>query len=324
MKIKSSSLKKLKKLSVCIALVLFGGILIAYPQRYLAVCFDGLCMWAECVLPSLFPFMIISLLLIRLGAARAAAKPFAGLTQKLKLPPAALPLFIMSVCSGYPAGSRILCEYRDNGFIDDADVKKLAPLCSTCGPLFALGTVGAKAFGGGYSGVKLFSACLISVVSTSVLYSMFSKPTDNFKPLNQRAKTDGNALYSVFYGAINASLVAGGFICFFYTLSKVFTDFNIFKPLEMLLSLIFGDGAARGVSTGLCEATGGCFLLAEAGGFFALPLAGFLVTFGGASILLQQLCYLTKCRVGAGYFISFKLVQGVITFALLCLFALIP
>lgn len=312
----------LKKILICAVLIFFGAILIAFPQRYLAVCFDGLCLWAECVLPSLFPFMVISLLLIRLGAAQAAAKPFGKLSKKLKLPPAALPLFFMSVCSGYPAGSRILCEYYESGLIGEADAKKLAPLCSTCGPLFALGTVGAKAFGGGYAGVKLFSACLISVVGTSLLFSIFGKPTKQSAPLKLRTSAEGNALYSVFYGAVTASLVAGGFICFFYTLSKVFADFNIFKPLELLLSLIFGGSAARGISTGLCEATGGCFMLAQSGGFFALPLAGFLITFGGASILLQQLCYLTKCKVGAAYFIIFKFIQGVITFALLCLMSI--
>ncbi|MDE6373295.1 MAG: hypothetical protein K2L72_02235 [Clostridia bacterium] len=313
----------IKKLLVCAVLLFFGGILIAFPQRYLAVCFDGLCLWAECVLPSLFPFMVISLLLIKLGAAQAAAKPFVKISGKLKLPPAALPLFFMSVCSGYPAGSRILCEYYESGLIDESATKKLAPLCSTCGPLFALGTVGAKAFGGGYAGVKLFCACLISVIGTSLLFSAFGKPAKQTHPLKLRTTSDGNALYSVFYGAVTASLVAGGFICFFYTLSKVFADFSIFKPLELLLSLIFGGGAARGVSTGLCEATGGCFLLAQSGGFFALPLAGFLITFGGASILLQQLCYLTKCKVGAGYFIIFKFVQGVIAFALICLLNLL-
>ena len=116
--------------------------------------------------------------------------------------------------------------------------------------------------------------------------------------------------------------VAGGFICFFYTLSKVFADFGIFKPLELAFAPLFGQAAAQGLCTGLCEATGGCFSAAAAGGFFALPIAGFLITFGGASILMQQLCYLNKCGVKAGFFIGFKFLQGVITFALLCLFSL--
>ncbi|MDE7379756.1 MAG: hypothetical protein K2N14_01770 [Clostridia bacterium] len=306
---------------LCICLLIFGGVLIAFPDRYLHACFEGICLWGECVLPSLFPFMVITSLLIKLGAPQAASKPFKKLSAKLNLPESAFPLFLMSVFSGYPAGSRILCEYKDCGLIDDTDIKKLAPLCSACGPLFALGTVGARAFGGGTAGIKLWCACLISVVATSLIYCIFGKR----KPVTAKKlrKTDrGNLLQSCFFGAVSASLTAGAFICFFYTLSKVLADFNIFKPVELLFLPLFGSEISAGLASGLCEATGGCFALANAGGFFALPLAGFTVTFGGASILLQQLSYLSQCGVKAGFFIGFKFLQGIICFAILCIFAL--
>ena len=54
----------------------------------------------------------------------------------------------------------------------------------------------------------------------------------------------------------------------------------------------------------------------------ALPLAGALVTFGGASILAQQLCYLQKCGVKAAPFILFKAAQAALCFALLLPYSL--
>lgn len=313
---------KLKKILLCAVLLFFGAMLVIFPQRYLAACFDGLCLWAECVLPSLFPFMVITMLLIKLGAAQAASKPFKKISARLKLPAAAFPLFFMSVFSGYPAGSRLVCEYCEQGVITENDAKKLAPLCSVCGPLFALGTVGVKAFGGNGAGIKLFCACLISVVSTSLIYCLLSKRPTEVQPQISLPESDGDALFSSFYGGVTAVTVAGGFICFFYTLSKVFADFNILKPLEFAFAPLFGQAVAAGLCSGFCEATGGCFAVASAGGFFALPAAGFLITFGGASILMQQLCYLNKCGVKSGYFIGFKFLQGVLCFALLCLFNL--
>ncbi|MCM1438177.1 MAG: hypothetical protein NC131_03040 [Roseburia sp.] len=311
------------KTAACAVLLFFGGALILFPDRYLSVCFEGLCLWAESVLPSLFPFMVITLLLIKLGAADVAAKPFKRVSEKLKLPNVGIPLFLMSVFSGYPAGSRILYEYCEQGLIDKSEAVKLAPLLSTCGPLFALGTVGSRAFGGGGAGVKILCACLVSVISTSLLYCLFSGRKKPVPPLAKPLlKGDDNVLYSVFYGGVCACLVAGGFICFFYTLSKVIADFNIFKPLCLALSPLFGQSLANGLCLGLCEATGGCFALAGAGGFFALPLCGFLVTFGGASILMQQLCYLVKCGVKPAFFIGFKFLQGVLCFAILCLLSL--
>lgn len=314
--------KNLTKIAACAVLLFFGGVLIIFPDRYLSICFDGLCLWAESVLPSLFPFMIITLLLIKLGAAQVAAKPFNKLSAKLKLPNVGVPLFLMSVFSGYPAGSRILYEYCEQGLIDRSEAKKLAPLLSTCGPLFALGTVGARAFGGNGAGAKLLCACLISVVVTSLLFCIFSGRKQAPPPIKKLNPSGGDALYSSFYGGVTACLVAGGFICFFYTLSQVIADFNILKPLTLVLSPLFGSEAARGLCLGLCEATGGCFAIAHAGGFFALPLAGFLLTFGGASILMQQLCYLTKCGIKPAFFIGFKFLQGVLSFGILCLFSI--
>ena len=306
----------------CILLALFGALLMAFPNRYIPVCFEGICMWAECVLPSLFPFMVITLLLIKLGAADKAAKPFSKLSRKLKLPDYTLPLFIMGLCSGYPAGSRILCEFYEAGRLDERDCKCLAPLISACGPLFAIGTVGFKAFGDSIAGVKLFICCLISVVSTSLIYCLLQKRKTQ-APTSRVVKKDDNVLYSSFTGAVNASITAGGFICFFYTLSRAAAQIKILKPLEFILSLPFGKGCAEALCTGLIEATGGCFSLASNGGFFALPLAGFLITFGGISILLQQVCYLKKCKVKTSFFAGFKLLQGIVSFALLCILNLI-
>ncbi|MDE7086890.1 MAG: hypothetical protein K2O67_01730, partial [Clostridia bacterium] len=289
----------------------------------LSVCFDGLCLWAESVLPSLFPFMIITALLIKLGAPQAAAKPFAKISAKMNLPQATLPLFLMSAFSGYPAGSKILCEYCDCGYITEREAQKLAPLCSTCGPLFALGTVGAKAFGGNGAGAKLLCSCLISVVVCWLVFCLITRK--KAAPSVQRlasVKRENNLLQAVFTGGVTACLVAGGFICFFYTLSQVFADFNIFKPLELVFSLIFGTNISQGLAQGLCEATGGCFALARAGGFFALPLAGFLITFGGASIILQQICYLANCGVKLWKFTLFKFVQALVCFGVLCILCL--
>lgn len=313
---------KLKNLSLCALLLFFAFAIIAFPQKYIAACFEGFSVWAESVLPSLFPFMVITAILMKIGAAEIASKPFARACGKLKLPNAAAPLFAMSVCSGYPAGSRMVNEYYAGGLLSENDCKKLAPLCSTAGPLFITGTVGYKAFGGGTAGIKLLCACLISVISTSLVYSLLSKSgTDGDKPL-PLAVRERDVLYDSFYGSVIAVCLAGGYIAFFFTLSRVLTDFKLLSPLSFALSPVLGQECAAAFVGGLCEATGGCFALADAGGFFALPLAGFLITFGGASIIAQQVGYLNKCNVKTGFFTLFKLLQGVICFALLCLLSL--
>ena len=60
---------------------------------------------------------------------------------------------------------------------------------------------------------------------------------------------------------------------------------------------------------GLIEATRGCAALAAADAA-GLPFAAFAITFGGASILAQQLAFLRPVGVRAGRFIAVKAAQG--------------
>ena len=301
------------------ALAAFAVILATDPQTYAAACTQGIALWANCVLPALFPFMVITLILIRTGGTEAMGAPFGPLFKKLNLPKAAAGLFFMSAVSGYPAGSRMLAEFYGGGRLTKDAAGRLAPLCSTSGPMFILGSVGGMLEGGG---AALLAAHLASVAATGLALcaAKRSKPGLN-KTVNPTAAGQGDVLYDCFYGAVTAVVLAGGFICFFNVLCTALENIGFFMLPEAALEPLLG-GAAAGVCRGLIEATGGCARVIECGGRLALPITGFLITFGGLSIILQQLCYLTKCGVKPLAFIAAKALQGGVCFLLLLPFAM--
>lgn len=137
--------------------------------------------------------------------------------------------------------------------------------------------------------------------------------------------TDGILAASVQSGVLTV-LCVGGFIAFFFVLMQALSDLHISAPLERLLSFPLSaagsEGAAAGLTAGLLEATQGCASIAASGAPLALPLCAFLVTFGGGSILAQQLAFLTGAGVKAGPFIGIKILQGIAAF-LLCLAVLL-
>ena len=57
---------------LCAVLAFLSWAFIIYPERYITRCFEGFIMWAECVLPSLFPLMVITLIFIKTGIAENA------------------------------------------------------------------------------------------------------------------------------------------------------------------------------------------------------------------------------------------------------------
>lgn len=312
---------RILKLSIlCLVLTFMAGAIVIYPERYINSCFQGFALWAECVLPSLFPFMVITLIFIKTGIAEKASLPLKKVTGLFNLPPAAAVCFIMSIFSGYPAGTRVVAEFYDSGCFSSNDCKKLSALCSTSGPLFIIGSVGVKMLGDKSAGWKILIAHITAVLAVGLILSLLIKRSETRE--YRRAPADKNVLYNSFYSAVISVAVAGGFIAFFSTAGQIIADFDILLPLEKLLSLFTDKASAQAVCRGLTEATAGCRCLSETGGKLILPFSGFLITFGGISILMQQLGYLLKAKVNAAYFIGVKFLQGIICFLLLLPFAI--
>ena len=309
-----------KYAALLIALVSLAAAIIIFPERYVLTCFTGFAMWAECVLPSLFPFMVITLILVKTGLAEKASLPLRRVTGIFHLPPASVACFLLSVLSGYPAGSRVLSEFYENGSLTKTDCQKLSYLCSTSGPLFIIGSVGFKMFGDKIIGLKILAAHLLSVIITSLIIALLSKSGKNNS--SARKPADKNVLYNCFYGAVVAVAVAGGFIAFFCVTAQIFSDFNLLRPLELFLNLFTDEKLSSAVCTGLIEPTTGCRAIAALSNErLAVAFAGFLITFGGASIILQQLSYLLNCGVKPLKFITVKLIQAAICFTFLLLIA---
>ena len=296
---------------------MIAGAIIIYPERYISCCLQGFVMWAECVLPSLFPFMVITLIMIKSGFAEKASLPLKKITGFFNLPPAAAVCLLISVCSGYPAGSKCLLEFYENGCLSQKDMKKLSVLCSTSGPLFIIGSVGVRMFADKSAGWKILLAHFLSVIIIALIISLFSK-REQTKEL-KRAPVKSNVLYDSFYGAVISVAVAGGFIAFFSVTARILSDFNFLIVFEKFLSLFTDGQSAKAASLGLVEATIGCKELSAVANKLTLPFAGFLITFGGVSILLQQLAYLCKAGVKPHYFVTVKFVQGIGCFLILLL-----
>lgn len=310
-------IKAIKFAVPAVILTMIAGAIIIYPERYITCCLQGFCMWAECVLPSLFPFMVITLIMVKSGFAEKASLPLKKITGVFNLPPAAAVCFLISVCSGYPAGSKCLLEFYESGCLSQRDMKKLSYLCSTSGPLFIIGSVGVRMFGDKSAGWKILLAHFLSVLIIALIISIFSKREE--KQDLRRAPVKSDILYDSFHGAVISVAVAGGFIAFFSVTAQIFSDFNFLIVIEKLLSLFTDEATAGGVSLGLIEATIGCRTLAASSGKLTIPFAGFIITFGGVSILLQQLAYLCKGGVKPLSFISVKFLQGLVCFLILLL-----
>lgn len=232
--------KKILYASLSAAILAIIVLLAMFPERYAKCCLSGLELWLYFVLPSLFPFFVLTALLTKLGVAERASRVLSPLCEKaFKMPGIASYCFAMSALSGYPVGSRMLADLRENGLITDAQATRMSPLCSTSGPLFVIASVGAAMFHSQKIGLILFCSHIFAVVLVCLVFSAFTKKQPAAQPPQRRLVAADNILYESVYGAVTSILVVGAFIAVFYILAQILSDFYLLLPAESLFSARF-------------------------------------------------------------------------------------
>jgi len=294
-------------------------ILVTYPEICSESFLDGLILFSTAVLPSLFPFLFITKMLTDFGLAQKLSatfdKPFRflfGVNAK------GFYVFLMSIICGYPVGAKILSDLIIDGQLSKSEAEDILPLCTSSGPLFVIGTVGVGMFGNKGFGIKLFAVHALSIivlafVLCNVKRLIFKKRTtqplkkSNICCLDQvLAKNMTDTCASV--------LMVGGFISCFYLAIDILNNFGIMLPISYFLSWllgIFGSNIelAKGISSGIIEMTRGCKDLALIGGEFSAVAISAILAFGGVSIILQSIAFLSKAKISSLKFLAIKTMQ---------------
>ena len=102
----------------------------------------SLSIWKNNIFPSLFPFFVLSEIMVKYGMTEFIGNLLNPIMTKLfKIKPAAAFVLVMSLISGNPANAKYTRELYLNGDLNQNEATKI--LCFSCfaNPLFILGTV---------------------------------------------------------------------------------------------------------------------------------------------------------------------------------------
>lgn len=311
-------MKKSGKWMGAIAVSFLMLLLILKPQLYMNAVADGLKLFAVSVLPAMFPFFFFSKLLTSLGVAGSLSsftkKPVRFL---YRAPDIGGYVLVMSMLSGYPVGARLVSDCCAEGLIDKEGAKSLISFTSTSGPIFVLGTVGAGMLGNYKAGIVILLSHYLGALINGLLYRGKKKETNNTAFIAPLTAYD-SLLSDVLSSSIASTLAVGGYIALFNMAITALKDMSVISYLINALSLS-GSAAkiGEGVLTGLVEVTRGCLTLSLSGGalYIIVPAAAALISFGGASVTLQSLTFLSKCGIKTPYYLLTKTTQALVTFA---------
>ena len=136
--------------------VFFGAALLFFPDVSAAAAREGVALCLQTVLPSLFPFFVLSSLLVQSDVPRLLSRAMAGIMYPLfGVSGAGASALILGLLGGYPVGARTVAELYGRGEIAREEAEQLLAFCNNSGPGFFLGVCGTAVFGSARAGMYL-------------------------------------------------------------------------------------------------------------------------------------------------------------------------
>ena len=270
---------------------------------------DALALCAQTVIPSLFPFFVLSSLLVSCGAADALSHLLSPLMRPLfGLSGTGAAALGLGLCGGYPVGARTAAALVESGALSREEGERLLAFCNNAGPGFLLGICGGAVFSSPRAGAALYLIHTASALFTGMLLTRFLPPL-RAAPL-QAAKQRGDAsLAAAFPAAVQGALTGILNVCAFVVFFQVFT-----RLLLCALSASFRASLPCALLIGFFELTSGVMALPNTrAGFLACAA---LLAWGGLSVHCQTLGVLSASPLRGKFYLRGKAVQTLLSLIL--------
>lgn len=306
--------------------------LLIFSKSNLPAIKSGLSLWANSVVPSLFPFFVATELLMHTNIITLFGNV---LNQYMK------PLFnvrgegafafIMGMISGYPVGAKIASNFRQNNICSKEECERLLSFTNNSGPLFIIGTVGILMFRNTTIGILLFVTHLLACISVGFIFRYWKKDK-NTRMTNSYSSSFGKdkkfvsfsnlgeVLAESITSSISTILLIGGFVVLFSSIISILRASGILNSLAIILAPIFqflniDTSFIQGILTGILEITNGINGISSIACkkiSINIILTAFLLGFGGISILLQVWSITSKTDLSIKPYVYGKLLHGLL------------
>lgn len=295
----------------CLMLLLF-----LYADRAMEGVRRGLTLCTQTLFPSLFPFLILSGLLVKERAGdllgRLLNRPvraLLGLSEK-----GAVALLLGMLC-GFPVGMTTATAYCDSGDMSEQELHRFLLFGNNPSPGFLIGAVGTALFGNGSLGVVLFLSVWLSALIMGILFHILwgklPQMKQNYEYGNEKNSFTAHLTTSVEKG-FSSLLQIFSFVIFFSCMGAC---------LEPILQELALPNIAKIVINGVLEMTLGTGLAAAGlAPSNALVLTAFFAGFGGLSVMLQLFAVVRQYRPHALPYLLTKGLQGMLAAGLVKLY----
>lgn len=290
--------------------VLLTAALLAFPDLVKGSVRSSILYCLTVLVPSLFPFMVISCYTVLSPAGDVLGAPLGPLARwGFRLPECCAAPLLMSFLGGYPAGARSTALLLEQGRITTRQAARMMLFCVNPGTAFVVTYLGGSVLGSYRAGWLLFFSVTLSGLAMGLAAALFDKlPPKGRAP----AKREGQPLIRAVSGAAHSVLVMCACIVSFAGLSTLLHATGAYQAVVRLCS---GLGPLTPPETAaalsfLLEVTGG---VGDAAQFGASPaLYAFGLAFGGLCVHLQVFAMFREFPLKKRWFFLARAVHGLL------------
>lgn len=280
---------------------------------------DGMSMCVKSVIPSVFPFLIISSL-ITLGGLHNDIGAFflPPLRRAFGCDRSGACAIALGFLCGYPVGLSVILEAYDRGEISSRELEKYLCIINNPSPAFVIGGVGGSLLASRRTGIAIYVCVIISAALVGVFLRPFSKDATTRVPLaTKKVSLTSSSFSHIIAEAISNAASTMVSICAF-----IITFYSISAMICQLIPQL--SQYPRIFICGALEISSGARAAAELSGDL-LPhmLCASICSWSGLSIHMQILYICRGRKISFKKFALSKVAQALLSPIILYLYFII-
>ncbi|GKX31706.1 membrane protein [Vallitalea longa] len=299
-----------KNLVINAMLMILLIIILILPKTSMEAAKNGLLLWFNVIIPTLFPFILLSNLIINSSLINYINYIFTFIMSKLfNLPGVAGYALITGLLSGYPVGAKITADLLIKKSINLNQAQYMLTFCNNASPMFIIGFIATGLLDNSRIGIFMLVAIYTANLITAFIFKMvYFKKLPPIKKESIKSRNTKSINFSLFddciMNAITLIVKIGGYIIFFSIILNCFYLIPISNSIikNFLLSLIELSNGAKILTSSNYSIQVMFVLLCT------------LVSFGSFSVHAQTASVLTDTELKVNKYVLSKIINAVITF----------
>ena len=284
---------KVKIILCVVGIVLFWTAFFLNPQFMIEKVNESLQLCITVLIPTLFPFMVLSDFIVRSRLGDILGSFFEPITRLLfRLPGNSACAVLMSAVGGYPTGAKMTAQLVEEGRLSTYQGKRMMLFCINAGPAFVVGTVGTVMFSSRSAGIILYLSMVIASLVMGVFSRILEKETI---PLRTKKITfETKVISQSVMNGLQSTLLLCAWVLLFSCVNSLTDIIPLPENISHWAKLV-------------TEVTGACITASKN---FPVSIQALIMGWAGLSVHCQLLPYIKTVGLKYSHFMLSRIIHG--------------